>query len=63
MLTHPVHGCQPNLGGAEAPVQVAADSKVALDFNNAAAANAFFVNIWYLQGVATNDRLSDNGDQ
>lgn len=37
-------------GGTETPVHVAADSKVALDFNNAAAANAFFVNIWYLAG-------------
>lgn len=42
----------PGFGGTNTPVKVAANSKISFDFNNAAAANAFFVSVWYLVGEA-----------
>lgn len=42
-----------HLGGANAPVHIAADSKLSADFNNAAAANAFQVTLYVLPGSLT----------
>ena len=41
-----------HVGGTNAPVTIAADSEVTLDFNSAAASNVFHVAISYLAGVA-----------
>lgn len=37
-------------GGSNEPVAIAADSKIAFDLNSAAAANVFYVSVWYLVG-------------
>lgn len=40
----------PGFGGTNTPVVIAADSKVSFDINSGAAANAFYVCVWYLVG-------------
>jgi hypothetical protein len=42
-----------HVGGTNDPVSIAAGSEIEIDINNAAAANRFDVNIWYLIGETT----------